>query len=93
MNKEILDELNKTEIALQESNDNPYTFEWMIRNNMMDCGSFLSPYDQKWSVLVYNFQMFYRSYFYMLGRRNRFCLGGPNNKKNDILWIFKNFTL
>ena len=48
VNKEILDELNKTEIALQESNENPYTFEWMIRNNMMDCGSFLSPYDQKW---------------------------------------------
>ena len=55
MNKEILDELNKTEIALQESNDNPYTFEWMIRNNMMDCGSFLSPYDQKWSVLSLEF--------------------------------------
>ena len=55
MNKEILDELNKTEIALQESNDNPYTFEWMIRNNMMDCGSFLSPYDQKWSVLSLQF--------------------------------------
>jgi len=48
VNKEILDELNKTETALQESNENPYTFEWMIRNNMMDCGSFLSPYDQKW---------------------------------------------
>ena len=55
MNKEILDELNKTETALQESNENPYTFEWMIRNNMMDCGSFLSPYDQKWLVFFLHF--------------------------------------
>ena len=58
MNKEILDELNKTETALQESNENPYTFEWMIRNNMMDCGSFLSPYDQKWLVFFYIFRLF-----------------------------------
>ena len=37
-----------------------------------------------WAIIVPNHQ----------GRRNRFCLGGSrNNKKNDILWIFKNFTL
>ena len=26
-------------------------------------------------------------------RRNRFCLGGLNNKKNDILWIFKFYSI
>ena len=24
------------------------SFEWLVRNNMFDCGRKLSPYDQKW---------------------------------------------
>ena len=48
VNKDLLDRLNKEEERLQEANENPYTFEWMVRNNMLDCQNFLSPYDQKW---------------------------------------------
>ena len=48
VNKEMLDRINAREKELQEANENPYTFEWMVRNNIFDCQSFLSPYDQKW---------------------------------------------
>jgi len=48
VNKDLLERLNKEEKRLQEENENPYTFEWMVRNNMFDCQRFLSPYDQKW---------------------------------------------
>lgn len=48
VNKDFLESLNKEEKRLEEANENPYTFEWMIRNNIFDCNSFLSPYDQKW---------------------------------------------
>ena len=41
-----MERLNKEELRLQEANENPYTFEWMVRNNMFDCQHFLSPYDQ-----------------------------------------------
>jgi len=45
---EQLDRINAEEQRLIEENTNPYTLEWMIRNNIMDCQSFLSPYDTKW---------------------------------------------
>ena len=48
VNKDILEKLEKEQARLEELNQNPYSFEWMIRNNIFDCGSFLSPYDQKW---------------------------------------------
>lgn len=46
--KDMLERLNQEEERLREANENPYTFEWMVRNNMFDCQNFLSPYDQKW---------------------------------------------
>lgn len=46
--KSMLDKLKAEEERLQEANENPYTFEWMVRNNMFDCQTHLSPYDQKW---------------------------------------------
>jgi len=46
--KELLDNIKAEEKRLEELNENPYTFEWMVRNNMFDCQRFLSPYDQKW---------------------------------------------
>ena len=33
---------------MEEENTNPYTLEWLIRNNMMDCQRWLSPRDQMW---------------------------------------------
>jgi len=48
VNKDLLERLNKEEKRLQEANENPYSFEWMVRNNVFDCQRYLSPYDQKW---------------------------------------------
>ena len=48
VNKQLLDDINKREQERQLANQNPYTFEWMVRNNIFDCQNFLSPYDQKW---------------------------------------------
>ena len=45
---EQLERLEAEEKRLAEENTNPYTMEWMIRNNINDCQRFLSPYDTKW---------------------------------------------
>jgi len=45
---EQLERINAEEERLAQENTNPYTLEWMIRNNIMDCQTFLSPYDTKW---------------------------------------------
>jgi len=45
---EQLERIKAEEKRLTEQNTNPYTIEWMIRNNILDCQSFLSPYDTKW---------------------------------------------
>ena len=44
---EQLERLDAEEKRLAEENTNPYTMEWMIRNNINDCQQFLSPYDTK----------------------------------------------
>jgi len=48
VSQNILDKLNAEETRLVEANENPYSFEWMVRNNMFDCQTYLSPYDKKW---------------------------------------------
>lgn len=48
VNQDLLDRLNKEERRLEETNENPYTFEWLVRNNMFDCHNKLSPLDKKW---------------------------------------------
>lgn len=44
--QDMLERIEAEEKRLIETNENPYTFEWFIRNNMMDCKSWLSPRDQ-----------------------------------------------
>ena len=48
VNQELLEKIEAEEKRLVEVNENPYTFEWLVRNNIMDCHSFLSPRDQVW---------------------------------------------
>jgi len=48
VSKEMLDRLNAEEERLAHENTNPYTIEWMIRNNILDCQTLLTPYDTKW---------------------------------------------
>ena len=45
---EQLKRVEDEEQRLAECNTNPYTLEWMIRNNISDCQRMLSPYDIKW---------------------------------------------
>ena len=44
---EMLEALNKTEKEMEDQNLNPYTLEWFLRNNIMDCTRHFSPYDLK----------------------------------------------
>lgn len=48
VSQDLLDRLNAEEKRLEETNENPYTFEWIIRNNMFDCQRYVSPRDLKW---------------------------------------------
>ena len=46
VNADLLDRLEAEEKRLEETNANPYTFEWLVRNNMFDCQRHLSPRDR-----------------------------------------------
>jgi len=48
VNAEMLKELDAEEQRLHETNLNPITFEYLVRNNMFDCQRKLSPYDKIW---------------------------------------------
>ena len=43
----LYNKLNEEQDRLDRENENPYTMEWMIRNNIMDCQRQLSPYDKR----------------------------------------------
>ena len=45
VNVDLLARLDAEEKRLEETNANPYTFEWLVRNNMFDCQRHLSPRD------------------------------------------------
>jgi len=48
VNKEMLDSIRAEEQKLVETNQNPISFEWLVRNNMLDCQRKLSTYDKIW---------------------------------------------
>lgn len=48
VNSEMLKRLREEEQRLVDTNLNPITFEWLIRNNMFDCQRRLSIYDKIW---------------------------------------------
>lgn len=48
VNAEMLKNLKEEEQRLIETNQNPITFEYLVRNNMFDCQRQLSPYDKIW---------------------------------------------
>jgi len=45
---DLLERLNTEERRLEETNENPYTFEWLVRNNILDCHQYTSPRDKLW---------------------------------------------
>ncbi|KAK6625426.1 hypothetical protein RUM43_005724 [Polyplax serrata] len=48
VSQESLEKEREENRRLEENNINPYTMEYVIRNNMGGCGNWLSPYDYKW---------------------------------------------
>lgn len=45
---DMLEEMKATEEQLQRDNLNPYTFKYIIQNNLGGCHKWLSPVDHKW---------------------------------------------
>lgn len=48
MSQELLEEREKKMKILEELNQNPYTFEYIVKNNMGGCRQWISPFDKKW---------------------------------------------
>ena len=48
VNKELIERLDAEEKRREETDENPYSFEWLVRNNMLDCRRHLSPRDKVW---------------------------------------------
>ena len=48
VSQEMLDAEAAKEKELAAANINPYTVEYVIRNNMGGCHNWISPYDKKW---------------------------------------------
>jgi len=48
MNSEMIRKFREEEARLMATNKNPISFEWLVRNNMLNCQQRLSPYDRRW---------------------------------------------
>lgn len=48
INAEMIRKFREEEARLQQTNKNPISFEWLVRNNIMNCQQYLSEYDQRW---------------------------------------------
>jgi len=48
VHSEQLDKIREEEARLEQENQNPITFEWLVRNNILNCQTKLSPYDRRW---------------------------------------------
>ncbi|XP_053384436.1 39S ribosomal protein L16, mitochondrial-like [Mercenaria mercenaria] len=48
VSRESLEQLNKEEELLEKMNQNPFTFEYAAKNNMLGIKKWLSPYDYLW---------------------------------------------
>ena len=48
VNAEMIRKFREEEARLHQTNKNPISFEWLVRNNIMNCQQYLSEYDQRW---------------------------------------------
>ncbi|CAL7950703.1 unnamed protein product [Xylocopa violacea] len=46
--QEIMDKMAEAERKLQEENQNPWTWKYIIQNNMLGCHRWISTYDKQW---------------------------------------------
>lgn len=48
VSQEMMEEMAKEEQRLEQENLNPYTFKYVVQNNLGGCHRWLSPVDHKW---------------------------------------------
>ncbi|KAL7288979.1 hypothetical protein TKK_0016937 [Trichogramma kaykai] len=48
VSQEILDQMHEDERYIEESNQNPYTWKYMIQNNIGGCHQWIAPVDKYW---------------------------------------------
>ncbi|XP_043259978.1 39S ribosomal protein L16, mitochondrial [Colletes gigas] len=48
VSQEILDEISEKKKKLKEENQNPWTWKYLIQNNMLGCHNWISKYDRRW---------------------------------------------
>lgn len=48
VSQEIMDKMETEKKKLEEENQNPWTWKYIIQNNMLGCRNWISKYDRKW---------------------------------------------
>merc|ERR1712059_221487 len=48
LNSEMLSKFRQEEERLIQTNQNPISFEWLVRNNILNCQHYISSYDKRW---------------------------------------------
>nr|CAD7570835.1 unnamed protein product [Timema californicum] len=48
VSQEIMEMKAEKELREERDNLNPYTFKYVVQNNMGGCQNWISPYDRKW---------------------------------------------
>jgi len=72
INADMLKNLREEEQRLVDTNTNPVTFEWIVRNNIMDCQRSLSKYDKMWfGNFVYRDRIKNKKWQTVIGSRYR----------------------
>jgi large subunit ribosomal protein L16 len=48
VSQQMLEEMTKEGERLEQENLNPYTFKYVVQNNLGGCHIWISPYDRRW---------------------------------------------
>ncbi|XP_076752079.1 large ribosomal subunit protein uL16m-like [Xylocopa sonorina] len=48
VSQDIMDKMAEKQRILEEENQNPWTWKYIIQNNMLGCHNWISPYDKHW---------------------------------------------
>ena len=72
VSKDMMERLDAEEQRLEETNENPYTFEWLVRNNIFDCHTYTSPRDRLWfGKFIYRDRTFNKKWNSVLRKKYR----------------------
>lgn len=48
VSQELMDKMAEKKKIMEETNLNPWTWKYIIQNNMLGCHKWISKYDRKW---------------------------------------------